>query len=70
MRDKLDIPELRLDRTAISVKTGFDDSDEIEFWQRTSIKERLQHIERLRRINYGVRATSRLQRVIRIIKCE
>lgn len=65
-----DIPELRLDRGAITVKAGFDDSDEIEYWQAASLKERLQHIERLRRINYGVRATSRLQRVIRIIKCE
>ena len=65
-----DIPELRLDRGAVSVKTEFDDSEEIEYWKAASLKERLQHIERLRRINYGVRATARLQRVIRVIKCE
>jgi len=65
-----DIPDLRLDRGTITVKTLFDDSDEIEYWQAASLRERLQHIERLRRINYGVRATARLQRVIRVIKCE
>lgn len=65
-----EIPELRLDRGAVTVKSEFDDSDEIAYWQAASLRERLQHIERLRRINYGVRATSRLQRVIRVIKCE
>ena len=65
-----DIPEVRLDRRTITVKSAFDDSEEIEHWQAASLRERLQHIERLRRINYGVRATSRLQRVIRVIKCE
>jgi hypothetical protein len=49
---------------------GFDDSEEIEYWKNTTVKERLQHIERLRRLNYGVRATDRLQRVIRYIECE
>ena len=65
-----DIPELRLDRTKISVKHDFNDAGEIEYWRSVSPAERLQHIERLRRINYGVRATERLQRVIRIVKCE
>ncbi len=67
---KKDIPEFRVDRKTVAVKSEFDDADEIEYWQGASVKERLQHIERLRRINYGVRATSRLQRVIRVIKCE
>jgi hypothetical protein len=65
-----DLPEIRLDKTKIAVVPIDDDSDEIEYWQSASLRQRLQHIERLRRINYGVRATSRLQRVIRIIKCE
>jgi hypothetical protein len=65
-----DIPELRLDKTKIRVVRNFDDSDEVEYWRNSSIKERLQHIERLRRINYGVRATERLQRVIKVVKRE
>lgn len=67
---KRELPEIRLDKTKIAVVPIGDDSDEIEYWRKASVKERLQHIERLRRINYGVRATSRLQRVIRVIKCE
>ena len=63
-----DIPELRLDRTKIKVVSGFDDSDEIEYWRNASVEERFQHIERLRRQNYGARATERLQRVIRVVK--
>ncbi len=65
-----EIPEIRLDRTKIKIVEGLDDSDEIEYWKGTTVKERLQHIERLRRLNYGVRATERLQRVIRVVKCE
>lgn len=70
MNEPQDIPEIRLDRTRIRIIEGFDDSEEIEYWRNTTVKQRLQHIERLRRINYGVRATGRLQRIIRYIECE
>lgn len=65
-----DFPELRLDKTKIRVFSGFDDSDEIEYWRKASVEERFQNIERLRRQNYGTRATEGLQRVIRIVKRE
>lgn len=67
-----DIPQLKLDKTKIKIGGKIEDSvaDEIEFWQNATVKERLQHIERLRRINYGTGATARLQRVIQIVKCE
>lgn len=67
-----DIPRLKLDKTKIRIGSRIGDSiaDEIEYWQNTTVKERLQHIERLRRLNYGNRATGRLQRVIQIVKCE
>ncbi len=68
MKNINDIPEMRLDRTKIKVFSGFDDSDEIEYWRNASVEERFQHIERLRRQNYGTRATERLQRVIRVVK--
>jgi len=70
MGEHREIPELRLNRASVKSVNRFDDREEIEFWKQTSIRERLQNIERLRRINYGVRATERLQRVIRIIKYE
>ncbi len=64
------IPELRLDRTKIKIVSGFDDSDEIEYWRNASVEERFQNIERLRRQNYGARATERLQRTLRVVKRE
>lgn len=69
---KKDIPELKLDRTAIKKGVSPEDAEaaEIEYWRNTTVRERLQHIERLRRLNYGHRATERLQRVIRIVECE
>lgn len=67
-----DIPRLKLDKTKIKIGSKIEDAaaDEIEFWRSTTVRERLQHIERLRRLNYGNRATGRLQRVIQIVKCE
>lgn len=67
-----DIPQLKLDKSKIKIGSKIEDSitDEIKFWQNTTVKERLQHIERLRRLNYGNRATGRLQRVIQIVKCK
>ena len=67
MSELKDIPELRLDKTKIKVVSISDKSDEIEYWSKTSTKERLQHAERLRRIAYGARATARLQRTIHTI---
>lgn len=67
-----DIPQLKLDKTKLKIVNKIEDSvaDEIAYWQTTTVKERLQHIERLRRLNYGTGATGRLQRVIQIVKCE
>ena len=70
MKNSKDIPEIRLDKTKISVVSISDDSDEIEYWRKASTKERLQHLERLRRIVYGARATARLQRTIQVTKRE
>ena len=65
-----DLPEIRLDKTKIKVVHDFEDSDEIEYWRNTTIKERLQHLERLRRTFYGARARARLQRVIEVVQRE
>ena len=55
---------LRVDRTALSVAALTDASDEKEFWLSRTPYERLRQVEILRRINYGHRATARLQRVL------
>lgn len=70
MNAKKHLPELRLDKTKLKVFSGFDDSesDLIEWYRNSTLTERLQHIERLRRLNYGVRATGHIQRVIRVVK--
>jgi hypothetical protein len=65
-----DIPEMRVDRTKISVSNSFDNTEEKEYWHSRTPQERLEHMERLRRINYGARAIEGLQRVIKVIKCE
>ena len=67
-----DIPELKLNRKAVRTGVSLEDAaaDEVAYWRDTTVRERLQHIERLRRLNYGSRATARLQRVIRIIECK
>jgi len=58
----------KLDRTAFSVVSSFEEADkqDKEYWLSRTPRERLQHIELLRRINYGSRATARLQRVLEI----
>lgn len=52
----------KIDRTVFSVASLFDDSDEKAYWLSRTPQERLRHMELLRRINYGRRATARLQR--------
>jgi len=57
-----------IDRTALSLAPLFDDSDEKAYWLSRTPHERLRHVERLRRMNYGARATARLQRVLEIAR--
>jgi hypothetical protein len=65
-----DLPEIRLDKSKFEVVNVSDDADDVEYWRNTTVKERLQHLERLRRIFYGARATARLQRVIEVVQQE
>ena len=59
----------KLDRTAFSITT-FEDAEreDREYWFSRSPRERLIHMELLRRINYGNRASARLQRVLEIVE--
>jgi hypothetical protein len=57
---------LKIDRKAFSVELLTDPSDEKAYWLARTPSERLKQVEILRRINYGHRATVRLQRVLEI----
>ena len=61
-------PEPRVDRTAFSVVSSFDEADAEDdaYWRSRTPAERLAHLELLRRINYGDAATGRLQRVLEL----
>jgi phage replication-related protein YjqB (UPF0714/DUF867 family) len=37
MSEIVDIPEIRLDKTKITIVDGFDDSDKIEYWRNTTV---------------------------------
>ncbi len=61
------LPDFKLDRTAFSVVSLDDPSDEPAYWQTKTPAERLQAMEWLRRINYGDEAvTAWIQRVLEI----
>jgi hypothetical protein len=58
----------RLDRTAFSVVDSFEEAEKLDeqYWLSRTPDERLQHMELLRRINYGDDAAARLQRVLEV----
>jgi hypothetical protein len=66
MEDDFEFP--RLDKTKLKVIQGFDDTDIIEYWKSKTPLERWEHVELLRRINYGKAATERMRKVLTIIK--
>ncbi len=58
---------LTLDRTAFSVVSLDDESDEMAFWLTRTPEERIRQVERLRQINFGDRANEPLQRVLEVV---
>ncbi|MEJ2647502.1 MAG: hypothetical protein P8016_03715 [Sedimentisphaerales bacterium] len=57
----------KLDRTAFSVGSVFDESDEKAYWLSKTPEERLEAVELMRQIIYGYDpSTTRLQRVFEI----
>jgi hypothetical protein len=67
-----DIEEMKVDRTKISVFSSFEEAEKAdsEYWLSRTPEERLRYMEQLRRLNYGSRATERLQRVLRVTECK
>lgn len=63
--------EPRIDRSHFSVVRLGDPDDALEYWLTRTGEERLQALERLRRISYGTTvATARLQRVLEVVRIE
>jgi hypothetical protein len=63
--------ELKLDRTQFSVVRLADPDDVLDYWLSRTVEERLQALERLRRISYGdTVASERLQRVFEVARLE
>ncbi|MCC7081577.1 MAG: hypothetical protein IT530_12965 [Burkholderiales bacterium] len=56
----------RIDRSAFSVVSLADLGDDRAHWRSVSPTERLQAVERLRRINYGYDPAQRLQRILEV----
>jgi hypothetical protein len=59
-------PFSALDKEVLTIAHDFDDSDVMAYWHSRTPHERLRHIETLRRMNYGDRATEGLQRVLEV----
>lgn len=62
---------MRMDKTAFSIVTLSDESDEVTYWLTKTPQERLQGVELMRRVVYGYEPSStRLQRVLEIAELE
>ena len=58
----------QVDKNALSVQHSFDETEDKTYWLSHTHDERLQHTEFLRRINYGEKATARIQKVLEIVR--
>lgn len=60
----------KLDKTVFSIVSSFEEADEEDrkYWQSRTPYERLQHLELLRRINYGYDPNTRIEKIIEV--CE
>jgi hypothetical protein len=57
----------RVDKTAFSVASLFDESDETTYWQSKTPYERLQAVELMRQVIYGYQPASvRFQRLFEV----
>jgi hypothetical protein len=68
--DRTTFLSLKVDRTAFTVASLEDASDDKLYWLSRTPHERLRHVQILRQINYGHRATARLQRVLEFAQRE
>ncbi len=57
---------MQVDRSIVSISSVFKDAESRDYWLTQDPQKRVRHIEELRRVNYGNRATERLQRFFEI----
>ena len=61
----------KMDKTAFSVASLFDESDDKAYWRSKSPRDRLEAVELMRQIIYGYDpATSRLQKFFEVAELE
>lgn len=60
--------EPRVDRAVWNVSDSFDDRAATNWWHAQTPEARIQHTLFLIKVNYGDRATGRLQRVLEIVE--
>lgn len=65
-------PEPRVDRTAFSVVSWFEEAEAEDdaYWASRTPAERMAHLEVLRRIAYGDAATAKMEKVLEITWAE
>ena len=59
----------RLDKSRLTVVSSFEEAEAANkaYWMSVTPEKRLRYLEYLRRLNYGHRATARLQRILKVI---
>ena len=64
-----EIDSLRMDKTVFSVRSLFDESDDLEYWLSKTPQERIEAQELMRQIAYGYDpSTARIQRVLEVVQ--
>lgn len=60
---------IKMDKTAFSVTTLFEKSNDKEYWLSKTPQERMQALEMMRQINYGYApAIDRMEKVLEIVQ--
>jgi hypothetical protein len=63
-------PLVRLQRTALSVRTLAEQDDDAVYWASRTPEERMMALEYLRRMAYGPAALAPLQRVLSVVSLD
>jgi hypothetical protein len=64
-----DVDSLRMDKTAFSVRSLFDESDDLEYWLSKTPQERIEAQELMRQIAYGYDpSTARMVKVLEVVQ--
>ena len=63
------VDTFKMDKSALSVASISEETDDKEYWHAKTPQERLEAVELMRQINYGYDpTTTRLQRVLEVVQ--